>query len=139
MSACGLRPPQAPRFEKVDNLEISRLNKARTTIRIDLQLYNPNKGRVTIREIEGRAWLQGRPLGEFRADTSIRVKGPGTIRLPVVLELDNSRILSHSLEALLAPSLKLDVKGKARAGKAGLFIQVPLDFSSELKPDQLGF
>jgi hypothetical protein len=129
VASCG--SIKAPEFRGVENIRVTKLGVKNTLLALDLHYFNPNKSRLKLKEAEGDAWLDGRLLGHFQIDSLVEIAPLAEFRLPVVLQLEMSQLLSNTVYAFLNPEVNLKIEGKARVGKGGLFIRYPLRYEGK--------
>lgn len=132
---CGnIREPQ---LVKIDNIRVDKINSGYSTLKLDLQYFNPNKFRVTLKNASGDAWLDGRKLGHFTLDSSVTVPGNAQFQLPVNLEVDMTKVLANSFQLLLKNEVMLKIEGSARISKSGININYPLHYEGKQNLQQL--
>ncbi len=127
--SCG--QVKEPDFKDIENVHITTLGLAKSSLTLDLHYFNPNKFRVKLKSAEGDAWIENNFLGHFSMDTLIHIPANGDFRLPVKLQVDMSKLLKNSLVALLAKEVTVKVEGKARLGKGLIYINYPIRYEGK--------
>jgi LEA14-like dessication related protein len=126
-----------PDFKGIENIRVSRLGLNESTLNLDLHYFNPNKSKLRLKKAEGDAWLDGNLLGHFTIDTLIKIPATGDFRLPVILEMNMKKLLQNSTALLLKNEVTLRVQGKAKVGKAGVFINYPISYDGKQRTEYL--
>ncbi len=126
LTSCGNL--SEPDLRGIENLRIGQLGGSESTLFFDMRCYNPNQARLKLKKAGGKAWLDGRFLGDFSVDSLVRIPSRDEFLLPVRLQVDMKGILKNSVKALLAKEVQLKIDGRARVGKGILFINYPLKY-----------
>lgn len=131
------RSLQAPEFRNVDNLRLEKLGLSESTLLANVRCYNPNNTRLNLKQASGEAWLDGTHLGNFTVDAWVPIPARGEFTLPVSLRTDLSRILKNSLSALLQKDVTIKIEGKAKVGKAGIYVNYPFSYEGKQELEKL--
>lgn len=126
-----------PDFRGIENVKVSRFGLQESTLNLDLHYFNPNKSALTLKKAEGDAWLDGSLLGHFTIDTLIKIPANADFRMPVTLQMNMKKFLQNSTALLLKNEVTLKVEGKAKVGKAGVFINYPIRYEGKQRTDSL--
>lgn len=126
-----------PDFRGIENVKVSRFGLQESTLNLDLHYFNPNKSALTLKKAEGDAWLDGSLLGHFTVDTLIKIPANAGFRMPVTLQMNMKKFLQNSTALLLKNEVTLKVEGKAKVGKAGVFINYPIRYEGKQRTDSL--
>ena len=102
----------------IKDVKFKGLNKKVIMLSFDIEIDNPNTRKISVVEIDFKAWLSGRELGSFRVTEPIKLVpcSKQTYSIPAQIELrtiaDAFRIASSgSLEGLMG---KIEVEGKVK-------------------------
>lgn len=76
-------------------------------------------------------------LGHFYSDTVIHIAGNSNFRIPVILETDTKNMVTNMATAMLNENVLIKIDGKARLGKAGIFIRCPIHYEGNENLSQL--
>ena len=129
----GCAALKEPQMESVDQVSLRGIGKGKALLNLNLVLRNPNNFGITLKKASGTVWLEGKPVGQFLCDSSIRVERNGRFNVPLLLELQTKGLLGNSLTLLLQDEVEIAVKGRIRAGKGGLFFNYPIDYKGKQK------
>jgi LEA14-like dessication related protein len=119
---------EEPEFRGIDHVRMSKLGLRESSLTLDLYYYNPNKSGLRMKKAEGDVWIDDRHLGEFEVDTLVRIAPLSEFRIPVKLKVDVDAMVGSSLLALLGKKMRLRIDGKAKIGKAGVYIKQPFHY-----------
>lgn len=126
----------------IKDVEFKGLNKKVIMLSFDVEIDNPNTRKISVVEIDFKAWLNGRELGTFKVVEPIRLVpcSKQTYSVPAEIELrtiaDAFRIVSSgSLEGLME-SIEVEGKVKGRSFPIRKTIKIPrqaiIEMSSSL-------
>jgi LEA14-like dessication related protein len=129
LSSCGKM--EEPVFKSIDNVQVNMLGLRSSRMTFDMQCFNPNKTRASLKEAEGEAWLDSSYLGHFHVDTVVSIPSNSNFTVPVKLDVDMKYLLKYSLFGLKNEEVLLTVKGNARVGKGGIYKKFPLNYEGK--------
>ncbi len=129
----GCSKPKGFEFRELRNLSISTIGFQKSTVALDLVYYNPNNFGVTLTNVSADVYLEKKLLGRYVLDTSMFIPKQSEFILPSKMEVDMRNLLKNATQVLFAQELLLEVNGQARAGKAGIYINVPINYSGKHK------
>lgn len=135
LASCG--SIKEPELKGIENVRVDKISSKNSTLRLDLQYFNPNKFRVKLKNASGDAWLEGKKLGSFSLDSAVNVLASSNFTLPVTLDVDMKKVLSNTLTLLLSNEVTLKIDGTARIGKSGITINYPLKYEGKQKLSDL--
>jgi LEA14-like dessication related protein len=117
LSSCGKYNDISVKGMK--GVKLRGLNKNQVLISIEVEIDNPNPRKITITDINLKAWLSERELGDFRITEPIKLIpcSKSIYSIPAEIELrtiaDALRLASSgSIESLIE---KIEVEGKIKA------------------------
>jgi LEA14-like dessication related protein len=119
---------KGPVFNKIENVKVNKLGLGSSLMTFDVQFFNPNNKRITLKNAEGEAWLDSNYLGHFYVDTAVNIPANSNFTVPVKLDVDMKYFLTYSLFGFKNEMVQLSVKGKGKAGKGGLYKEIPLNY-----------
>ena len=98
---------------------------------LDLYYYNPNRSKLKLKRAEGEAWVDSSYLGHFTVDSLVTISPLSEFRIPVNLKVDMSRIMLNSMSILSNKEVLIRIKGTARVGKSGIFVNYPMEYEGK--------
>jgi LEA14-like dessication related protein len=126
LSSCG--KIVAPEFRKIDNVRVDRIAGDQSSLLLDLYYYNPNNTRLQLKEAEGDAWINDSFLGHFTVDSAVSIPANADFRIPAILTVDMKKLLKNAGIMLAQKEVPIRLEGKAKVGKAGIFIKYPIKY-----------
>ena len=122
-----------PEFIEMKNLELTSVGLKESQIKMDMIYYNPNRHNLKLKKAEVDIYVDDKFAGRSMVDTLIRIPREDTFSIPVQVKVDMRSILPNALAAFLNEELKIRLDGYARMGKAGIYINVPIQQESTQK------
>ncbi|MFI5133602.1 MAG: hypothetical protein ACHQEB_04660 [Chitinophagales bacterium] len=125
------RSIKEPIYKGIDNLQLKSLALNQSTLSLNMNYFNPNKSGIKLKEAEGDAWMDSTYLGHFHMDTLIQIYGNTAFSIPVKLDVDMKNAVKNVLNAIFSPEIVLKIDGKAKIGKAGVFVRYPIRYEGK--------
>jgi LEA14-like dessication related protein len=125
------KKPQGFDYRDVRNVSIQTLGFDKTALSMDLVYYNPNDFGVDLRKVDCDVYVNNNYLGKYKLDTLMHIARKSEFTLPSRMEVDMKGIFKNLLTVVFNKEILLNVKGTTRVGKAGIFINVPFDYSGK--------
>ena len=119
-----------PVFIEMKNLEVSQVGVKESVIKMEMIFYNPNRLNLKLKKAEIDIYLDDRFAGRSIVDTLIKIPREDTFSIPVQVKVEMKTILPNALSAFLYEELKVRLDGYVRLGKAGVYINVPIQQES---------
>jgi len=120
-----------PDFKGIENARMTQTGLKKSSLFLDLYYFNPNKSRLTLKNAEGDAWVEGIPLGHFTVDTLIRIPANADFRVPLELKIDMNYYLQNMASILSNKEVAFKIEGRARVGKSGIFINHSINYEGK--------
>ena len=116
-----------PELRGFDSVEIIKPGFIKSTVRINVRYYNPNRFKAKLKEAKGEAWIDNIYLGTFQVDSLIQVPALNEFVVPVDLTFETLKViqLTGNDEVLLK------VTGNAKAGKGGFYRNFSLNYEGK--------
>jgi LEA14-like dessication related protein len=127
--SCG--SVKEPEFRGIENIRIKSFGLKESTLNLNLHYFNPNKSRLSLKKAEGDAWIDGKLLGHFIVDTLVQIPAEGDFQLPVNLKMDMGSAFKNSLNAFFNKEVMVKIDGRAKVGKAGIYIHYPIRYEGK--------
>ena len=131
LSAC--RTPASPTYIGYDDFKVEQVGLKNTILSTRVKLYNPNAYPLQLKSASIDVFLNNDFLGHSNLDSLIVLPGKDTSYVPLRLTASAKDLLSSTLKVWLNPEVTVKIKGTARAGRGGLFINVPIDYEGKQK------
>ena len=121
----------APRplvYKSVQHFKLEQAGLQNTVLSMDLTLYNPNNYRMKLKRTGIDIFLNDHLLGNVQLQEEYLLPKKDTFLLPVILKVDVANVLPNAYELLVSKEVKLRLSGVVRAGRHGLYINVPVSY-----------
>ena len=129
----GCRKPQAFDYREVKNFRIDKLDLNQTFVSMDLVFFNPNNYGINLKKVNLDIYVDNNYIGKYLLDTTIKISKKSEFVLPSTVQVDMNGIFKNALNVLLGQEVVISIKGMTKAGKAGLYINVPIHYESRQK------
>ena len=126
-----------PEFRGIENIRAGDIGLTGSKLNLDLHYFNHNKSKLQLKHAEGDAWLDETKLGHFIVDTLIHVQPESDFFLPVSLNINMTSILKNVISAFITKEVMVKIKGAAKVGKAGIFINYPINYQGKQNISEL--
>ncbi len=129
LTSCG--KPQSLVYKDVRNIQVKSLGFNKSSLSLDLVYYNPNNVGVSLRRVECDIYIDEHYLGKYILDTLMHIPRRSEFSLPSHIEIEMKGVFKNLFAVLFNKEILVNVKGKARIGKAGIFINMPFNYSGK--------
>ena len=123
--------PKALEYRTFSNFSIQKLGFNNTTIKLDLEYYNPNNYGMQFRNSDLYIFIDGNILGHSTFDTLINIPRRNTFILPIKFDVDMQNIYKNAWSTLTGKEVLVKLTGKLRIGKANVFMSLPVNYESK--------
>jgi LEA14-like dessication related protein len=129
----GCSKPLAPVYYDFVNFKLDSLGQAQSVVSAELKYYNPNKYNLQLKQGEVDVFLNQKLAGHSILDSMIIIPKLDTFYLPVRMQVDMNVVLSNALDILLNNQMDIKLTGKAKVGRSGIFMNVPIFYEGRQK------
>lgn len=126
-----------PVFNGINDLNLTKMEMAATTLSLHLNYYNPNRTGLRLKNAEGEAWIEDTFLGHFKMDSSIKISGHSDFIVPVKLDVDMKNAMKNAAALLFKTEVVFKIDGKAKIGKGGVYLNYPIRYEGKQDPSKL--
>jgi len=123
--------PKALEYQTYHNFSIQKLGFNNSTIKLDLQYYNPNNYGMQLRNSDLDIFIDGTLLGHSSFDTLIRIPRRDTFMLPIKFDVDMQNIFKNAWSTLTGKEVLVRLTGKLKVGKANVFMSLPVNYETK--------
>jgi LEA14-like dessication related protein len=123
--------PKALEYQTYRNFSIQKLGFNNSTIKLDLEYYNPNNFGMDFKNSDLAIFIDGNMLGHSSFDTLIRIPRRDTFLLPVKFDVDMQNIFRNAWSTLTGKEVLVRLTGKLKIGKANVFMSLPVNYESK--------
>lgn len=118
----GCANPADLQFAGVREIHVYKMDLSNISLGLDLDFYNPNKGKFQMKEMDLDVYLNDVFLGKAVQVADLHLPSRDSFLLPVKLDLSPSGAFS-SLLSLGQKENKLKLEGSTKLGKGGIFVK----------------
>lgn len=126
LSSCS--KPQPPQYAGYENFRLEKASLSNSILATDVKLYNPNGYNLQLKSAALDVYFNDKFLGRSTLDSLITLPAKDTATFPLRLQASAKDILSNSAKLLLNPEVKIRISGNAKAGRSGIFVNVPINY-----------
>lgn len=123
--------PKALEYKDYRNFSIEKLGFNSSTVKLDLEYYNPNNFRMQLRNTDLNIFINEKLFGHSTTDTLIQIPKRDTFSIPVKFDIDMQTIFKNALYTLIGKEVMVKVTGKVKVGKANVFMYFPINYESK--------
>jgi LEA14-like dessication related protein len=134
----GCRKPEAPIYLGYDNFRIDKIGLAANVVTADLKLYNPNNYALQLKNADIDVYFNDRFLGHTSVNSLAELQPRDTSVVPLRLQASALDLVSHTVQVLRNPDVRVKMQGTARVGRGGVFINVPVNYEGVQRIELLG-
>lgn len=123
--------PKAIEYKSYRNFSIENLGFVNSTIKLDLEYYNPNNFGMQLRNTDLDIFINGNLFGHSSTDTLIPIPRRDSFFIPIKFVVNMQSLYKNALNTLLGKEVLLHVTGKVKVGKANVFMYFPINYESK--------
>lgn len=133
LASCG--KPLPPRYAGYQNFRIEKASLNNSVLASDVKLYNPNGYNLNLKSAALDVYFNDKFLGNSSFDSLIVLPAKDTAVFPLRITASAGAILANSAKLLLNPDVKIRITGSVKAGRGGLYINVPINYEGVQRID----
>lgn len=126
LSSCS--KPKPPQYAGFENFRIEKASVSNTILATDVKLFNPNSYNLQLKSADVQVYLNDKYLGRSVLDSLINLPSKDTATFPIRMQASAKDILSNGAKLFFNPEVKIRITGNAKAGRSGVFINVPINY-----------
>lgn len=126
-------PIKEPEFVEARNFRVGRLGLKQTQVFMTLDYFNPNRVGMSLEKADLDVYMDGKFVGKTALDTMIAIPAKDTFSIPVKIDVDMKNAFSNLYKVGINEEVELMLKGTARVKKAGIGINVPVNYKGRHK------
>ncbi len=129
LAAC--KKPGGFEYRNIKDLKVESLGFDQSTISMNLVYFNPNNFGVNLKHVDCEVYVDQKFVGKYVLDTMMHISKKSEFYLPSKMNVDMRNLFKNALSSFFAQEVLLEVRGSTRLGKAGVFINVPFNYSGQ--------
>ena len=127
------KSPQSFEYKGVQNLRLEKAGFQQSILSLDINYYNPNNFGVQLKQVDCDVFINNQYLGKYKLDTNLYIPKKAPFSLPSRMYVDMKGIWKNAFTVLFNEEVQIDIKGTTRVGKKGIYLKVPVDYSTRQK------
>src|SRR5689334_3157747 len=127
--------PKDLQYINVENFNLEQVGLTESVISADLRYYNPNNFKMKLKDGDLDVSVNNTFLGHSKLDTLLVIPKKDTFSIPLKMKVDMKTLLAKSLNVLLTNEMDVKLDGKAKLGKGGIYVNVPIHYEGKQKID----
>ena len=132
LSVVGCKAPKELVYLDMQHVNLSFNGVTGPELAMDVKLFNPNHYGINVKDADIDVFVNDAHIGKmFVISGNYKIPGIDTFLLPIHADVDWKNVLPNAVKLLFNNSIDLKVKGKIRAGKHGIYIGVPVNYSGK--------
>ena len=131
MAFLSCSSPKALEYKTYHNFSVQKLGFNNSTIKLDLEYYNPNNFGMQLKNSDLDIFIDGNLLGHSSFDTLIKIPRRDTFILPIKFDVDMQNIYKNAWNTLTGKEVLLRLTGKLKIGKANVFMSLPVNYETK--------
>lgn len=120
--------PLAPTYLGYENFRVEKVGLQKNVLATDIKLYNPNRFPLQLKSASLDVYMNNDYLGHTALETLITLPAKDTSYIPLTLQANTKDVLSNAWKVFLNPEVKIKITGSAKAGRSGIFVNLPVDY-----------
>ena len=136
LSSCS--KPLPPQYVGYENFRLEKASIQKSILATDIKLYNPNTYNLQLKSASLDVYLNDSYAGHSALDSTIVLTQKDTTLFPLRMEASAKDMLKHTANMLLNPNVKIRITGSAKAGRSGIFINVPINYEGVQRMELFG-
>ncbi len=121
--------PIQPTYLGYQNLRLGKVGTKSNVLMSDIKFYNPNKYALNVKEAEMDVYFNDRLLGHTSMSNTVSLPPLDTTLVPFTIAASMTDILANTAQIYLNPNVRVKVQGNAKAGRGGIFVNIPINYS----------
>ena len=110
----------------IKSAQLQTLGLNSSSIRIDIEYYNPNTFGIDVKETNLSIYLNDKFVGLADQPEKTQIPKLSNFLFPVVAHVNPMMIFGTAFSSMFSRTNKLTVQGTAKLGKNGVYIKVPI-------------
>lgn len=129
----GCAQPKDLEYKGIRNIRINSVSFSKTQLGADLKFYNPNTYPMVFKSATADVFLDNAMIGKVNMDTTLTIPRRDSFLVPVLLDANLGGALGNLVQALGSKEVTIRFTGTVRAGRNGIFINIPINYETKQK------
>lgn len=124
------RQPKELVYQDIRNFKIRKVAMDNTVVSMDVRLYNPNHIGLKLRSADVLVAINNSLVGKVDVTDMCRIPARDTAVIPMVVQVNLKKVLPDVVKLLFNSEVDINLKGEMRAGSHGLFVRIPVNYTT---------
>lgn len=129
MPSC--RAPKDLEFREYNSVSLENMGFTASTLKMNLVYYNPNNFGLELKRTELDIYVDSTFLGHSSQELQVAIPKRDIFTIPLIVNLDMKNLLKNGLTTLLNKEVMVRAVGNVKVGKAGVYKNFKVDYSSK--------
>ena len=131
IGSCSIPKPLV--YKNINHFGMEQANLKNTVVSMDLNLYNPNKYNMKLKNADVEVYINEHYVGKAMVTENLTIPKLNTFSLPILLRVDLGSIIPNAIQLLISNEITLKLTGLVKAGRHGIYIKIPLNYEGKQK------
>ncbi|HRD58148.1 MAG TPA: LEA type 2 family protein [Ferruginibacter sp.] len=123
--------PKDLEFKEYNNLKLDKVGFSTSTLKMNLQYYNPNNFGMDLKRTELDIYIDSTFLGHTSQELQVFIPKKEVFTIPIKVDLDMKNLFKNGLSTLFNKEVLVRAIGTIKVGKAGVYKNFKVDYSGK--------
>lgn len=120
-------------FKGINQFKIDDIGMDSSSLFAELAFSNPNDMKLDLKKIDCDIFANDHLVGHYLLDSLMEIPANADFNYPARIRIDMHPIVQNAISAFLTGSVDLHIVGVVKVGRAGVYVNVPIDFAHQQK------
>jgi LEA14-like dessication related protein len=130
---------QALEYRGLTDWDAKPKSLAETKLSAVVQIYNPNKYKITVKRIEADIDVNGSIWSKYKSDSVFQVPAQSEFAFPIDMTVKNSYLLTGAYKLVTAGTLPYKLTGKIKGTYRNITAEVPFLHNGKFTEEDFKF
>jgi LEA14-like dessication related protein len=135
----GCNPFKSFEYRGVSDWKIQAKSFSESKLSAKINVFNPNKYKVTIKRIEADILVNGIQWSRYQLDSSFVVPAQSEFSFPIDLRVKNGNLINGLSKLASGNELLYELKGKIKGTFRSITAEVPFTYTDKFSEEQIRF
>jgi LEA14-like dessication related protein len=127
------KKPQSFEYREMRDFKVDSIGFEHSNISMNLVYFNPNNFGVSLKKVDCDIYVEHNYVGHFNLDTLMHITKRSEFALPAKMRVNMKNLFKNALTTVFASDFLVEAKGTVKAGRGGIYITVPFNYSARQK------
>lgn len=131
LAIASCRQPKDLVYQDIRNFKIRKVGLDSTVVSMDVRLYNPNRIGLKLRSADVLVAINSGLVGKVDVAARCSIPARDTAVIPMIVQVNLQKVLPDLVKLLFNSEVDITLKGEMRAGNHGLFVRIPVNYTTK--------